>query len=462
MTVAARTQTDPAWFTPLVSETANVASECATGRIEEIRGLGIIAVGVPAQLGSVCRVVGSNGRTVTAEVVGVKRNSTLLTAYDDLAGIATGDAVITMPNGTTTPVGHGLLGRILDALGNPLDGGPPPILNRRASLLQNPPAPFERREIDEPLSVGVRAMDGLLSVGRGQRIGLFAGTGVGKSVLLGMICRNTAANVNVVALVGERGREVGDFVREQLGPAGLAKSVVIVSSSDEAPALRIRACRFATAVAEYFRDEGNDVLLMMDSLTRVAMAQRQIGLAAGEPPTMKGYPPSTFSLLPQLLERAGRTQHGSITGIYTVLVEGDDLDEPISDAARGILDGHVVLARKLANQGHYPAIDVLSSISRVADSLLTSDQLAATRRVRSLLATWREMEDLVSIGAYVRGANPSYDIALEAKPALDDFLRQDRDEPTNFDIAQAQLSVLSKEFAAKSRQPVATQQRGPS
>ncbi|MGE3180875.1 MAG: FliI/YscN family ATPase [Phycisphaerae bacterium] len=446
MTVRATSHSNTRWFEPLAEEIHDIVAERTTGRVDVVRGLGIIASGLPARIGAVCGITTSRGREILAEVVGVQSERTHLTAYEDLAGVATDDDIVCQPAGAAGFVGHELLGRVIDALGRPLDGKPPPRLTHRAPLHRDPPPPLQRREIDEPLSVGIRAIDGMLSVGRGQRIGLFAGTGVGKSVLLGMICRNTEANMNVVALIGERGREVGDFVREQLGQEGLARSVVVVSSSDEAPALRIRACRLATAIAEYFRDEGNDVLLMMDSLTRVAMAQRQIGLAAGEPPTMKGYPPSTFSLLPQLLERAGRTQGGSITGIYTVLVEGDDLDEPISDAARGILDGHVVLSRKLANQGHYPAIDVLSSISRVADALVTREQQVAVRHVRSLLATWRDMEDLVSIGAYVRGANPEYDAALAAKSSIQSFLRQSRDERSEFDMAQAQLSVLSREF----------------
>lgn len=287
-------------------------------------------------------------------------------------------------------------------------------------------------------------MDGLLTAGRGQRLGIFAGTGVGKSVLMGMICRHTQADVNVVALVGERGREVREFVEKQLGPQGLARSVVVVCTSDEAPALRVRACFHATAIAEFFRDQGLDVLFMMDSLTRMAMAQRQIGLAAGEPPTAKGYPPSVFALMPRLLELAGRTQRGSITGIYTVLVEGDDIDEPLADAVRGILDGHIWLSRGLANRGHYPAVDVLNSISRVAEDVTEEEQQQAAVLVRRVLATWNDIEDLVSIGAYVKGANVDYDVAVQTREVLNAFLRQDRRTSSSFEQAAEALKQLGQ------------------
>jgi flagellum-specific ATP synthase len=340
------------------------------------------------------------------------------------------------------PVGFDLLGRVIDAHGHPLDGRPPPRLTVRYPLYNAAPAAMERRSIDAALGLGIRVIDGLLTVGRGQRLGIFAGTGVGKSVLLGMICRQTQAAVSVVVLVGERGREVGDFIARQLGPEGLARSVVVVCTSDEAPALRVRACLHATAIAEYFRDQGLDVLLLMDSLTRMAMAQRQIGLAAGEPPTAKGYPPSVYALLPRLLERAGRTQAGSITGIYTVLVEGDDLDEPLADAVRGILDGHIWLSRALANRGHYPAVDVLNSISRVAPDVTGAAQRAATIAVRRVLATWIDFEDLVSIGAYVPGANADYDVAVQTRDAVNAFLLQDQDASCTLGQSAAELEVL--------------------
>jgi flagellum-specific ATP synthase len=341
------------------------------------------------------------------------------------------------------PVGFDLIGRVLDSHGAPLDGKPAPVLNLRYPLYADAPPALSRRPITQPIGLGVRAIDTLLTVGRGQRLGLFAGTGVGKTVLMGTICRHTQADVTVVAMVGERGREVREFLERQLGPDGLARSVVVACTSDEAPALRVRAAFHATAVAEFFRDQGLDVLLLLDSLTRMAMAQRQIGLAAGEPPTAKGYPPSVFSLLPRLLERAGRVDEGSITGVYTVLVEGDDIDEPLADAVRGILDGHVWLSRKLANRGHFPAVDVLNSVSRVADDVLDVGRRAMAARVRRVLATWEDIEDLVSIGAYSPGANEEYDMAVRTRDAVVAFLRQPRDQGATLEEGLAELDRLS-------------------
>jgi flagellum-specific ATP synthase len=298
------------------------------------------------------------------------------------------------------------------------------------------------------LVTGIRSMDLMMTIGGGQRVGIFAGTGVGKSVLLGMIARNTAADVTVVALVGERGREVGDFLRKDLGEEGLRRTVLVVSTSDESPVMRVRACFLATAVAEYFRDLGNDVLLLMDSTTRMAMAQRQIGLAAGEPPATKGYTPSVFALLPRLLERAGHTDRGSITGLYTVLVEGDDINEPISDAVRGILDGHVWLARELANRGHYPAVSVLESISRVMPDLVSAEHLAAAQNVKQVLAVWADIEDLVNIGAYASGSNNEFDVSVEMKPRIDELLRQGIEERAPFAESGEALLVLDAEINA--------------
>jgi len=314
-------------------------------------------------------------------------------------------------------------------------------------LIRGAPPAMHRRVIDEPLGTGIRSIDALLTVGRGQRLGIFAGTGVGKSILMGMIARYTSADVTVVALVGERGREVGDFLRKDLGDEGLKRSVVVVSTSDESPVLRVRATFLATAVAEYFRDQGNDVLLLVDSLTRLAMAQRQISLAAGEPPATKGYTPSVFAMLPQLLERSGRTEQGSITGFYTVLVEGDDINEPISDAVRGTLDGHVWLSRSLANRGHYPAVSVLESISRVMIDVVDSEHLAAARRVGRILASWGDIEDLVNIGAYAAGSNADYDLALQGKPLIDAFLRQQIEERVDFADSRKELLSLDGELA---------------
>lgn len=429
-------------FDALREEVAGMLTERVAGRIRAVRGLTVSAVGLPVPIGGRCRVQSRRAGVLDAEVVGLQGDETLLTVLGDVAGLAPGDAVECAAGAQVVPVGFDLLGRVIDGDGRPLDGGPPPRLNLRRPLQADAPPALQRRSIDAPLALGIRAIDGLLTAGRGQRLGIFAGTGVGKSVLMGMICRNTDAHVNVVVLVGERGREVRDFIERDLGPEGLRRSVVVVCTSDEAAALRVRACFAATAIAEFFRAQGLDVLLMMDSLTRMAMAQRQIGLAAGEPPTAKGYPPSVFALLPRLLERAGRTQTGSITGIYTVLVEGDDLDEPLADAVRGILDGHYWLSRRLANQGRYPAIDVLNSISRVASDVSTPAQAAAARAVRRVLATWDEIEDLVSIGAYTPGANADYDVAVQTREAVRAFLAQDRGVGFSYQQTTADLQGL--------------------
>jgi FliI/YscN family ATPase len=390
---------------------------------------------------------------VEAELVGLDLNGAVLSVFGEPTGIAPGDVVECVSGPPRVPVGFDLLGRVIDAQGAPIDGGLRPHLNLRYPLSRGAPPALERRAIDEPLGLGVRAIDGLLSAGRGQRLGIFAGTGVGKSVLMGMLCRHTQADVNVIVLVGERGREVGDFLRNQLGEEGLKRSVVVVCTSDEAPSLRVRACLHGTAIAEFFRDQGCNVLLMMDSLTRFAMAQRQIGLAAGEPPTAKGYPPSVFALLPRLLERAGRTARGSITGLYTVLVEGDDIDEPLADAVRGILDGHIWLSRGLANRGQYPAIDVLGSISRVADDVISPEQRRAAGAVRQVLAVWKDIEDLVSIGAYVPGSNVEYDVAVQTREIIGQYLRQDRGEGFTFSEAAEGLVGLG-ELIERTRQQI--------
>jgi flagellum-specific ATP synthase len=430
-------------FAELASQTSEILTERVTGRVVGVRGLAVLARGMSAPVGARCTIATRNGLPRQAEVIAVSGADCTLTVYSETTGIAPDDVVTVVSGPPRVPVGYALLGRVLNAHGEPIDNGPPITPNQRRPLYCDPPQALERRPIDTPLGLGIRAIDALLTAGRGQRLGIFAGTGVGKSVLMGTICRQTQAQVNVVALIGERGREVGDFVRHQLGPEGLARSVVVVCSSDEAPANRIRACFHAMSIAEFFRDEGLDVLFMMDSVTRVAMGQRQLGLAAGEPPATKGYPPSVFALLPRLLERAGRTHKGSITGLYTVLVEGDDLDDPISDTVRGILDGHVVLSRRLANRGHYPAVDVLKSVSRVAPDVVDKPTLQAALAVRRVLATWEEIEDLVSIGAYAPGANLDYDIAVQLRPVLERFLRQDRDEKATFEQSQKALHDLA-------------------
>ncbi len=410
----------------LADEVQHVVAERITGRIERVTGTTIAAAGLPVPIGARCEIHVRGGQVLEAEVVGLQDRCAILSVFGEPTGIAPGNPVSCTGGVPRVPVGWDLLGRTIDAAGHPLDERPAPVLNLRYPLFRDAPEPFARRPIDAPLPLGVRAIDSMLTLGQGQRVGIFAGTGVGKSVLMGMICRNTQADVNVVALVGERGREVGEFLERDLGPEGRQRSVVLACTSDQPAAIRVRACFHAMAIAEYFRDQGANVLLVVDSLTRMAMAQRQIGLAAGEPPTARGYPPSAFALLPRLLERAGRTARGSITGLFTVLVEGDDIDDPLADAARGILDGHIWLSRRLANRGHYPAVDILNSISRVADQVVPPEQVAAARSLRQVLATWEDIEDLVSIGAYVPGANLDYDVAVAARDALTAFLRQDR------------------------------------
>ena len=347
-------------------------------------------------------------------------------------GVAVGDAVTSTPGLQRVPVGRQMLGAVLDGLGRPIDGKRDYVIEAHYPVYRAAPPALTRTPIEQPLSTGIRAIDALHTVGGGQRLGIFAGTGVGKSVLLGMIARYTKADVTVVALIGERGREVGDFIRKDLGEEGCKRVVLVVSTSDESPVLRVRGGFVATAVAEYFRDQGKDVLLLMDSTTRMAMAQRQIGLSAGEPPTTKGYPPSVFGLLPKLLERSGRTAAGSITGLYTVLVEGDDITEPISDAVRGTLDGHIWLSRDLANRGHYPAISVLESISRVMVDVVDQEHLEAAGELRRVLAVWNDIEDLVNVGAYAAGTNVEFDVAVRMKPAIDAFLQQAIAEPADY------------------------------
>jgi FliI/YscN family ATPase len=399
------------------------------GKISKVVGLAVEVTGVTASVGEVCQIR-SRERRLLAEVVGFRDGRLLLMPLGDLMGINPGAEVQALGRPQTVPVGPSLLGRVIDGLGRPLDDGPPlggaevrPIYDHA------PPPALGRQRIAEPLETGMRVVDAILPIGRGQRIGIFSGSGVGKSVLLGSLASHTAADVNVIALIGERGREVREFIERDLGPEGLARSVVVVATADEPPLLRRQAAFAATAVAEFFRDAGRTVLLMMDSLTRLAMVQREIGLAVGEPPATRGYPPSVFALLPRLLERAGTTAHaGNITGIYTVLVEGDDLNDPIADAARAILDGHVVLSRELAGANHYPAIDVLGSVSRLTHDLLTEAEYRAASALRDHLATYRAARDLVTIGAYVRGSDEKIDRALGALDAVNAFLRQGRHE----------------------------------
>jgi flagellum-specific ATP synthase len=413
------------------------------GRVSQLIGLVIESRGPQAQIGERCEVQvrgHRTGRTLDAEVVGFRDGRTLLMPLGEPAGVGPGQTVVATGGPLRARVGEGLLGRVLDGLGRPIDGLPEPAGCVARPVEAPPPDPLSRPSIGRPLSLGVRAIDSLTPCGRGQRLGIFAGSGVGKSTLLGMMARGTAADVNVIALVGERGREVGEFIERDLGPEGLARSVLIVATSDQPALVRIKAALTATAIAEYFRDAGHDVLLMMDSVTRLATAQREVGLAVGEPPTTRGYTPSVFATLPRLLERAGASREGTITGLYTVLVEGDDMNEPVADAVRSILDGHIVLTRDLAHAGHYPAIDVLQSVSRLSTQLLPPEALAGGNRVRELLAAHRKAADLIAIGAYVPGSDPLVDEARERMPAIEAFLRQSVDEP--YDPAATIPSLL--------------------
>lgn len=424
----------------LAAKAQNTESVLSLGRVAKIVGLMIESDGPRVSVGAYCHIRTQEGQVVPAEVVGFRNSTTLLMPLAELEGIAPGDRVIPQRQKLSVGVGVNLLGRILDGLGRPIDGTS--LFTPESYPLQSaPPNAFLRPRIRDPLSVGVRAVDGLLTVGRGQRIGIFAGSGVGKSTLLGMMARNTTARVNVIALVGERGRELRDFIEKDLGPEGLERSVLIVATSDQPALVRIKAAFTATAIAEYFRDQGQDVLLMMDSVTRFAMAQREVGLTAGEPPATRGYPPSVFALLPKLLERSGMSERGSITGIYTVLVDGDDHNEPIADTVRGILDGHVVLTRDLAMQNHYPAIDVLQSVSRVMSDVITPEHNVLAGKLRENLAIYQDAKDLIDIGAYVHGSNPRIDTALTYIEGIRSFLRQRVDEKVTFQEMLAHMQA---------------------
>jgi len=427
-----------------------------TGRVCEVTGLTVVAEGLPLPIGALCEIELRGRLPIPAQVVGARGDRAVLMTLEEPLGVGVGARVTSRAGLEYVGVGSRMLGAVLDGLGRPIGGQMDYTIEDHYPVYVEAPPALSRDAITAPLGTGIRAVDAMHTVGSGQRLGVFAGTGVGKSVLLGMMARYTAADVTVVALVGERGREVGDFIQRDLGEAGMKRSVLVVSTSDQSPVLRVRAGFTATAVAEYFRDQGQDVLLLMDSVTRVAMAQRQIGLSAGEPPTTKGYPPSVFSLLPRLLERSGRTSRGSITGLYTVLVEGDDINEPVSDAARGVLDGHVWLSRDLANRGHYPAVSVLESISRVMKDVVDESHRAAAVEVRRVLAVWNDIEDLVNVGAYAPGANAEFDVAVEMKPKIDRFLRQGVDECAELSETREQLLALGNLIGAVRRKHGAT------
>ncbi|MCC3376238.1 flagellar protein export ATPase FliI [Cohnella sp. REN36] len=412
------------------------------GKVAQIIGLTVESEGPDASIGEVCHIhPAKGGAPILAEVVGFRNNRVLLMPLGDLQAIGPGCDVVATGRPLTVQVGSELLGKVLDGLGQPLEGGRLPARMPRYSTHNTPGNPLKRPRVTEPLGTGVRCIDGLLTVGQGQRMGIFAGSGVGKSTLLGMIARNTAADVNVIALIGERGREVLEFVERDLGPEGLARSVVIVATSDQPALIRIKGALIATSIAEYFRDRGQNVMLMMDSVTRYAMALREVGLAIGEPPATRGYTPSVFAALPKLLERAGTGPTGSITAFYTVLVDGDDMNEPIADAVRGILDGHIVLSRHLAHKGHFPAIDVLASVSRVMKDIVGGEQQDAAEELKRLLAIYRDSEDLINIGAYQRGSNPQIDKAIQAIDDINAFSQQKTTESVTYPEAKERLVI---------------------
>ena len=428
----------------LVEQVRRILPVALTGSVNKLVGLTVSVVGFPAPLGAVCSIVRENGAPVRGEVVGFRDDETVLLPYGDLVGVRRGNQVTLVQSAPGIRVGDRLLGRVLDGRGRFVDNLPPPPLPHRVGLDSVPTPPLRRPRINEPLGTGIRVIDAMLTCGKGQRLGIFAGSGVGKSVLMGQMARNSTADVNVVVLVGERGREVREFLEKDLGPEGLARSVVVAATSDEPALIRMRAAYVGTAIAEYFRDAGRDVLLMMDSVTRFALAQREIGLAAGEPPATRGYPPSVFALLPRLLERSGKTDRGSITGFYTVLVEADDANEPISDTVRGILDGHIMLSRKLAHQAHWPAIDVLSSISRSMPDVTSLEHRRNADSLKQLLAAYQESQDLISVGAYQSGSNPLVDAAIRMRDETMKFLRQGSSELATFQSAVSSLATLAQ------------------
>lgn len=412
-----------------------------SGRVSQVVGLTIESIGPAVNLGEICHIYPLKAQTpIIAEVVGFKNNIVSLMPLGDMDGIGPGSKVEATGQSLMVKVDDSLLGRILDGLGNPIDGRGLIDSKLYYPVVNTPPNPLTRKKIRDVLPLGIKCIDGLLTIGKGQRVGIFAGSGVGKSTLMGMIARNTKADVNVIALIGERGREVREFIENDLQDEGLSRSVVVVATSDQPALVRLKAAQLATSIAEYFRDQGNDVMLMMDSLTRFAMAQREVGLAVGEPPVTRGYTPSVFAIMPKLLERAGTSEIGSITGMYTVLVDGDDMNEPVADTARGILDGHIVLSRSLANKNHYPAIDVLASISRVMPNIIDDEQKQTANEIKNLMAVYKEVEDLINIGAYVKGSNTNIDRAIEKIIYINKFLRQATYDKVEMDEV---LSVMS-------------------
>ena len=420
------------------------------GRVTEVVGLIVEATCPDGSVGDICTIDVEGSEPIRAEVMGFRDGKMLLMPLDATVGVAVGSRVTLSSEALTIPVGHQLLGRIIDGMGRPIDGKGPITAEKHQSVYNQPPEAMSRKMITEPFSTGIRSIDGLLTIGRGQRIGIFSGSGVGKSVLLGMIARHTDAEVNVIGLVGERGREVREFIERDLGEETLKRSVVVVATSDQAAQIRVKAAMATTAIAEYFRDSGKEVMLLMDSLTRVAMAQREIGLAVGEPPTTKGYTPSVFALLPRLLERAGTNPHSSITGLYSVLVESDDLTDPIADAARSVLDGHIVLSRDLANRGQYPAVDLLQSVSRLRQEITDAEHNRLVQQVVEVLSVYRDSEDIINIGAYSPGSNPRIDHAIANIGKVNAYLTQEGSIKSDFGAARADLVGLCRSMESGS------------
>jgi flagellum-specific ATP synthase len=426
----------------------NTESVSYYGEVCRVIGLTVESIGPHARVGEVCLIypLKEDASPVEAEVVGFKDNNILLMPYGELSCIGPGSKVVSTNRALTVPVGMGFIGRILDGLGKPMDDKGDIRTVEYYNVDNSPPDPLKRERIREVLPLGIKAIDGLLTCGRGQRIGLFAGSGVGKSTLLGMIARNAKADVNVITLVGERGREVRDFIEKDLKEEGLKKSVLVIATSDRPALVRVRAAMIGTSIAEYFRDKGLNVLFLMDSLTRFAMAQREIGMTSGEPPVSRGYTPSVFATLPRLLERTGNSDKGSITGIYTVLVDGDDMNEPIADTVRGILDGHIVLSRALANRNHYPAIDILASVSRVMPDIVSKEHITLANKVRGVMSVYRDVYDLITIGAYKKGTNPEIDRSIDLHKEIEAFLCQGIEEGFAFEDT---LNIIRDIFAGE-------------
>lgn len=416
------------------------------GRVSQLIGLVIESTGPDTGIGDICQIkTGRTSQPLLAEVVGFKKNKVLLMPIGDIGKISPGCPVISTGKSFTIKLGEKIKGRVLDGFGKPIDGKGEIPFEEERSVYRKPPPVLNRKRIIKPLSLGIRAIDGLLTIGKGQRVGIFAGSGVGKSTLLGIIARNTSADINVIALIGERGREVREFIEKDLGPEGLSRSILVVVTSDEPPLLRVKGAYIATTIAEYFREKGNDVNLMLDSITRFCMAKREIGLSIGEPPSTKGYPPSVFSELPKLLERAGMSDRGSITGLYTVLVEGDDMDEPVSDSVRSILDGHIMLSRHLANLNHYPPIDVLGSVSRLMPDIITDEHKKISQEIKDIMASYQQSKDLIEVGAYAKGTNKKLDFAIDHIDKINSFLRQNTDEKETLDSSVKKLAAILSE-----------------